>query len=321
MSISSAKKRIVFAGTPEFAAEHLQALISSEQYEIVAVYSQPDRPAGRGKKLQASAVKQLALAHQLPVYQPESFKDAAAVSELASLNSDLMVVVAYGLLLPLEVLNTPKLACINVHGSLLPRWRGAAPIQRAIWAGDKKTGIAIMQMDEGLDTGDVIHQIACDISEDETSASLYHKLAQLGPKALLEAMEQIFSATAVATAQDETHSNYAKKLSKAEALIDWQLEARSIERHVRAFNPWPVSYFAFEGGNYKVWQSQVIDSNSQAQPGTIVNAGKEGLDVATSEGLLRITQLQIPGKKAMPIADILNSKKDLFKVGKVLVAQ
>jgi len=327
MSLSESKEntqkkyRIIFAGTPEFAADHLAALLNTD-HEVVAVYSQPDRPAGRGNKLHASAVKLLALEHQIDVYQPESFKEVDALENLTALNADIMIVVAYGLLLPLPILNAPKLGCINVHGSLLPRWRGAAPIQRSIWAGDAETGVAIMQMDVGLDTGDVIHQISTPISRDETSASLYTKLAKLGPVALLEALDQIFDGTAIAKPQSEEQTSYAKKLSKAEALIDWQLPASTLERCVRAFNPWPVSYFSFEGGNYKVWQSQILElEQTEAPPGTIIRAEKAGLDIATANGVLRITQLQPPGKKAMSVSDLLNSRRELFQVGKVLISQ
>ena len=311
--------KVIFAGTPEFAADHLQALLDSP-YQVVAVYSQPDRPAGRGKKLQASAVKQLALSHQIEVYQPENFKSEQAKQELAALNADIMVVVAYGLLLPIEVLATPKLGCINVHGSLLPRWRGAAPIQRAIWAGDEQTGIAIMQMDEGLDTGAVLHQSVCAIEANETSASLYQKLAQLGPKALLEALAQIESGLAIAKPQIDDDKSYAKKLSKAEALIDWNLSATSIERCIRAFNPWPVSHFYIGKDAYKVWQAEVLDSTASAVPGTIVDAHKLGIDVATGEGILRLSLLQPPGKKAMLVQDLLNSRREFFLPGNLLAA-
>lgn len=309
--------RIVFAGTPDFAARHLAALLSS-QHEVIAVYTQPDRPAGRGKKLTASPVKSLALEHNIPVYQPENFKSEQAKQELASLNADLMVVVAYGLLLPKTVLDTPKLGCINVHGSILPRWRGAAPIQRAIWAGDAQTGVTIMQMDVGLDTGDMLKVATLDISHDDTSASMYEKLAELGPQALIDCLADLADGNTQAEKQDDELANYAKKLSKDEAKIVWSDSAEHIERCVRAFNPWPMSYFSVEENNIKVWQSTVADESSDAQPGTIIKADKSGIYVATGNGVLVLQQLQIPGKKALPVQDILNARAAWFEVGSQL---
>ena len=306
--------KIIFAGTPDFAARHLAALIQAN-CEIVGVYTQPDRPAGRGKKLSPSAVKSLALEHQIPVFQPENFKSDEAKAQLAALNADLMIVVAYGLLLPLAVLNTPKLGCINVHGSLLPRWRGAAPIQRAIWAGDATTGVTIMQMDEGLDTGAMLSKRDIPILASDTSASLYDKLADLGPTALLETVQAIANKTAQAQPQDDAHANYAKKLTKEEALINWQDSADFIERCIRAFNPWPCSYFQLDGQNIKVWQAEVLEQTSNAQPGTIIAATKAGIQVATGAGILNLLQIQIPGKKAMAVQDVLNAKQDWFTVG------
>ncbi len=228
--------RIVFAGTPDFAARHLAALLSSE-HEVIAVYTQPDRPASRGKKLTASPVKTIALEHDIPVYQPENFKSDEAKQELADLNADIMVVVAYGLLLPQVVLDTPKLGCINVHGSILPRWRGAAPIQRSIWAGDAETGVTIMQMDIGLDTGDMLKIATLPIEASDTSASMYEKLAGLGPDALIDCLADIATGKVEPVKQDDELANYAKKLSKEEARIDWNDDAAHIERCVRAFNP------------------------------------------------------------------------------------
>jgi len=309
--------KIVFAGTPDFAARHLAALLSSE-HEIIAVYTQPDRPAGRGKKLTASPVKNIALEHNIPVYQPENFKSDEAKQELADLNADLMVVVAYGLLLPQAVLDTPKLGCINVHGSILPRWRGAAPIQRSIWAGDKETGVTIMQMDIGLDTGDMLKIATLPIEATDTSASMYEKLAELGPQALVECLSDIAKGTAVAEKQDDELANYAKKLSKEEARINWSDEATHIERCVRAFNPWPMSHFEAAENSIKVWQSRVEEQTSAKPAGTILQADKSGIHVATGNGVLVLEQLQIPGKKAMPVQDILNSRASWFEVGSVL---
>ncbi|CDT53004.1 Methionyl-tRNA formyltransferase [Vibrio coralliirubri] len=306
--------RIVFAGTPDFAARHLAALLSSE-HEVVAVYTQPDRPAGRGKKLTASPVKNIALENNIPVYQPENFKSDEAKQELAELNADIMVVVAYGLLLPQVVLDTPRLGCINVHGSILPRWRGAAPIQRSIWAGDKETGVTIMQMDIGLDTGDMLSIATLPIETTDTSASMYEKLAGLGPDALVECLADIASGKTVAEKQDDELANYAKKLSKEEARINWSDEAAHIERCVRAFNPWPMSHFEAAENSIKVWQSRVAEQTSDKPAGTILQADKTGIYVATGQGVLVLEQLQVPGKKAMSVQDILNSRASWFEVG------
>ena len=304
--------RIVFAGTPDFAARHLQALIDSE-HQVVGVYSQPDRPAGRGKKLKASEVKTLALEHDLPVYQPESFKSEEAQQELANLNADVMVVVAYGLLLPKVVLDTPRLGCVNVHGSILPRWRGAAPIQRALWAGDAETGVTIMQMDEGLDTGDMLHIATCPITAEDTSASLYTKLAELGPPALIETLNSMAAGTAVAEPQDDNLANYAKKLSKEEADIDWQMDAAQLERNIRAFNPWPVCFTQMQENTVKIWQADVVEQSGEA--GTVLHADKQGIVIACGENALRITQLQPQGKKPMSAQDFLYGRAEWVAAG------
>ncbi|WP_318485153.1 methionyl-tRNA formyltransferase [Photobacterium leiognathi] len=306
--------RIVFAGTPDFAARHLAALLSS-QHDVVAVYTQPDRPAGRGKKLTASPVKAIALEHDIPVYQPVSLRNEEAQQELAAIDADIMVVVAYGLLLPQEVLDTPRLGCINVHGSILPRWRGAAPIQRSIWAGDTETGVTIMQMDIGLDTGDMLKVATLPIEATDTSATMYEKLAELGPDALIDCLSDIADGTAVAVKQDDEQANYAKKLSKEEALIDWTMDAAAIERCVRAFNPWPMSYFTVAEQNVKVWQTAIEADNQGKAPGTILSADKQGILVATGNGALRLISLQPPGKKAMSAADLLNSRREWFEPG------
>lgn len=319
--------RIIFAGTPDFAAEHLAALLASH-HQVIAAYTQPDRPAGRGKKLTPSPVKTLALTHDIVVYQPASLKSPEAQQELAALQADIMVVVAYGLILPQAVLDLPHLGCINVHGSILPRWRGAAPIQRAIWAGDAQTGVTIMQMDQGLDTGDMLHISALEIAEDETSASLYTRLAELGPQALLDCLALIAEGKTIKQPQDDAKATYAQKLSKQEAQIDWNLPAQQIERCVRAFNPWPVSYFNLTAEDgalqaIKVWQAAVLAPapafNLPQPAGTIVAADKNGISVATQEGVINLLQLQLPGKKAMSAADILNSRRDWFKVGSQLL--
>ncbi|GIU17373.1 MULTISPECIES: methionyl-tRNA formyltransferase [unclassified Shewanella] len=310
---------VIFAGTPDFAARHLQALIDSE-HNVIAVYTQPDRPAGRGKKLQASPVKALALENDIAVFQPKSLRDEDAQAELAALNADIMVVVAYGLILPKVVLDTPRLGCINVHGSILPRWRGAAPIQRALWAGDTETGVTIMQMDIGLDTGDMLLKTQLPIEDSDTSATLYEKLAEQGPTALVEALAGIAEGTLPAEKQDEALANYAEKLSKEEARLDWSKPASALWREIRAFNPWPVSHYEHEGNTIKVWQSSVSDETSSQQPGTILSADKTGISIATGEGVLTITQMQLPGKKPLSVADILNSRADWFTPGTVLAS-
>ena len=308
------KLKLIFAGTPDFAARHLAALLSSD-HEVVAVYTQPDKPAGRGQKLTASPVKELAQTHNLPVYQPASLRNEEAQAELAALGADLMVVVAYGLILPKVVLDTPRLGCINVHGSLLPRWRGAAPIQRAIWAGDAETGVTIMQMDVGLDTGAMIRKVSCPIAADETSTSLYDKLAGLGPQALVDTLNAMATGDTAAEQQDDSLANYAQKLSKEEARIDWSMEAVAIERCIRAFNPWPISWFEVAGQTIKVWQAAVIDSDHGQSVGTLLKADKQGIDIATGKGVLRLLTLQPPGKKAMSVSDLLNSRRDWFEPG------
>lgn len=312
--------RILFAGTPDFAASHLQALINAD-FTIVGVYTQPDRPAGRGKKLSPSAVKKLALDHNLPVFQPASLKDQQVQSELTQLAPDIMVVVAYGLILPKAVLDIPSQACINVHGSILPKWRGAAPIQRSIWAGDDETGVSIMHMDEGLDTGDVIHIESIPIEDEDTSASLYQKLADLGPKTLVHCLQnwQMFERQK----QDDSQATYAKKLSKEEAYLDWQMSAQQLQRNVRAFNPWPVAWFSHNEKALKVWQAhdESVEAGQQLQmtPGEIVKFDKTGLSIATSEGVLVIDKLQIPGKKPQSIHDLVNGQAELFKIGDILI--
>lgn len=307
--------RIIFAGTPDFAARHLQALLDSE-HQVIAVYTQPDRPAGRGQQLQASPVKQLAVAHDIPVFQPKSLKKAPAQQQLAALDADLMVVVAYGLILPQVVLDTPKLGCINVHGSLLPRWRGAAPIQRALWAGDTKTGVTIMQMDAGLDTGAMLSMATLPIEDHDTSATLYDKLAVIGPRALVEALQDLPSLQAKAQPQQDSAANYAEKLSKEEALLDFNKAAVALEREIRAFNPWPVSYLQLGTQQLKIWQARV--EAGSAQPGQVVRVDKKGIAIGTSDGLLVIEQLQPPGKKAMAVVDFLNGRADWFQTGQQL---
>ncbi|NDJ56127.1 methionyl-tRNA formyltransferase [Enterobacteriaceae bacterium 4M9] len=309
--------RIIFAGTPDFAARHLDALLAS-QHQIVGVFTQPDRPAGRGKKLMPSPVKVLAQENALPVFQPASLRPAENQQLVADLNADVMVVVAYGLILPKAVLEMPRLGCINVHGSLLPRWRGAAPIQRSLWAGDTETGVTIMQMDVGLDTGDMLHKLACPITPEDTSATLYDKLAELGPQGLLTTLSQLANAGTTPEVQNEALVTYAEKLSKEEARLDWSLPAVQLERCIRAFNPWPMSFFMIDEQLVKVWRASVIEKPSTAAPGTILDAGKQGIQVVTQDGILNLEILQPAGKKAMPAQDLLNSRREWFTPGNVI---
>jgi len=313
----SKKLRIIFAGTPDFAARHLDALLSSG-HQVVGVFTQPDRPAGRGKKLMPSPVKVLAEKHGLPVFQPVSLRPQENQQLVSELNADVMVVVAYGLILPKAVLDMPRLGCINVHGSLLPRWRGAAPIQRSLWAGDSETGVTIMQMDVGLDTGDMLYKLACPITSEDTSATLYDKLADLGPQGLIETLQQLADGKTQPEVQDESLVTYAEKLSKEEAQLDWSLSAAQLERCIRAFNPWPMSWLTIDEQPVKIWKASVIDGDSRAEPGTIIDANKQGIQVATAEGILNLESLQPAGKKAMSAQDLLNSRREWFTPGKHL---
>ena len=318
--------KIIFAGTPEFAAVALAALLTTE-HEIVAVYTQPDRKAGRGQKLSASAVKQLALTHDIPVYQPLHFKSSteeglAAQAELAALGADVMVVAAYGLILPQVVLDTPKYACLNIHGSLLPRWRGAAPIQRAIATGDTETGVTIMKMATGLDTGDMLYKTFSPISAEDTSASVHDSLAAQGAEAIvtvlasIETLQQYLDSREV---QDEALTVYAHKLSKAEAKIDWSMDALQIDRNIRAFNPWPVAFIQLDTEhNLRVWNSTLSHLNAeQAQVGEIIAIDQHGVHVAcANHTVITLTALQWPGGKALNAVQILQTQK--LTIGQIL---
>ncbi len=313
---------IIFAGTPDFAAKHLQAIIDSE-HNVVAVYCPQDKPAGRGKKLTACAVKQLALQHKLAIEQPLNFKGQTEQQQLASYNADVMVVVAYGLLLPQVILDSPRLGCVNVHGSLLPRWRGAAPIQRSLEAGDSETGVTIMQMDKGLDTGAMLLKARCPILDTDTSASLYEKLAILGPISLLEILTTMANGSYQSEPQDNNLANYAHKLTKEEAELDWSLSAAQLDRKIRAYQPWPFAQITYHASNsspqrIKVWQAKVINETAEHIAGTILAVDKHGINVATGDGVLQLTKLQLPGKKPLAVADILNGRADWFVAGQAI---
>ena len=295
--------KIIFAGTPHFAAAALQALLM-QQFDVVAVLTQPDRPAGRGMRPSASPVKQLALGQGLPVLQPASLKHAEIQRELAAYAADVMVVAAYGLLLPQTVLQLPRHGCLNIHASLLPRWRGAAPIQRAILAGDDETGITIMQMDAGLDTGDMLLKKTCPIGAHDTAQTLHDKLAALGAAAIVEALPLLQQGQLAPLPQDAAQATYAAKLTKVEAQIDWRDDAGQIARAVRAYNPFPVAYALFDATPVKIWQASVRDE-AGGEPGTVLGVEKNGILVACGRGALCLEVLQRPNARALPAAQFM----------------
>ena len=301
--------RVIFAGTPDFAASALAALIEAG-HEILVVLTQPDRPKGRGMKLTPSPVKTLALQHNLPVWQPENLKDTAVQQQLRDLQADVMVVAAYGLLLPAAVLSIPEYGCLNIHASLLPRWRGAAPIQRAIEAGDVESGVCIMQMDVGLDTGDVLLSRNTPITDDTTAAQLHDALAVIGAEAIVEALAKL--PELIAVPQPEAGVTYAQKLSKADAEIDWALGAKQIHNKIRALNPVPGAWSSLNGQVIKVWASSVVEMSSTVVEGSIVVADKQGIAVQTGEGVVLITELQASGSKRMAAAAFVAGHADLL---------
>lgn len=309
--------RIVFAGTPDFAATALKALLEAG-YNLVGVYSQPDRPAGRGRKLMPSPVKQVALDAGIPVFQPVSLKPEDAQQELAELKPDVMIVAAYGLILPKAVLDIPTHGCLNIHASLLPRWRGAAPIQRAIAAGDAETGITIMQMDEGLDTGDMLLKVTTPIHADDTGGSLHDRLADMGGKAIVEALVQLANSELAPEPQNDADANYAHKLSKEEGHIDWSRSAIEIERLIRAFNPWPGTFTDLGEQRIRLHQATALEQSCDKEPGTVISREREGVDVACGTGTLKITSVQLPGSKAQSISDLINGGKQVLLPGQEL---
>jgi len=307
---SGVAMRIVFAGTPEFAVSSLRA--AARHHEVVAVYTQPDRPAGRGRGLAPSPVKLEAVARGIPVYQPETLKDEAAQQQLRDLQPDLMVVVAYGLILPKAVLTIPTHGCWNVHGSLLPRWRGAAPIQRAIQAGDQKTGICLMQMEAGLDTGPVLLHQELPIAATDTGGQLHDKLAELGAQVLSDGLGLLRAGIKpIARPQPEQGVTYAHKLDKAEAKLDWAQDAETLARTVRAFNPWPIAEALLAAERVRIHGAVALDVAHGQAPGTVLAAGREGIDIACGQGALRLRVLQREGGKAITAADYLNARRDL----------
>lgn len=296
--------KIIFAGTPNFAASALQALL--EKHEVVAVLTQPDRPSGRGMQLAPTPVKQLAEKHGIKVLQPVTLKNAETQAEIAALEADVMVVAAYGLILPKVVLRIPKMGCLNIHASLLPRWRGAAPIQRAILAGDSETGITIMQMDEGLDTGDMLLKRACVIEDSETAESLHNKLAKLGAQAILDTLHQIQNGQVHPEKQDSAFATYAAKLIKSEANLDWHTDAKALDRAIRGYFPFPVAVTKMHETPIKILRAYPETENS-GQPGTVLDIDKSRILVAAVEGAIALEVLQKPGGKALPVGQFIQS--------------
>jgi len=297
--------RIIFAGTPDFAVPALQALLNSE-HAVVGVYTQPDRPSGRGRKLQNGPVKELALSANIPVYQPENLKEQADIDGMRALDADLMVVVAYGLILSQTILDIPNLGCINIHGSLLPRWRGAAPINRAIIAGDKESGVTIMRVVKKLDAGNMLYKQACLIGDNETASELHDRMMHMGAEALLQVLSQITSHALVDEVQDESLVTYAHKLNKSEAKLNWSCSAIELSRQIRGLNAWPVAQATLGESTVRVWRAEVLNEKSSLTAGVILDNPKH-IDVATGDGVLRLVEIQMPGKKRTLVSAYLNA--------------
>jgi methionyl-tRNA formyltransferase len=300
--------RLGFAGTPEFAIPALDALVRS-RHSVAGVFTQPDRPAGRGQSLHLSVIKQRALQLGLPVHQPVSFKTAEAIDVLRGLQLDALVVVAYGLILPAAALALPRLGCFNIHGSLLPRWRGAAPIQRALLAGDTMTGVTIMRMEAGLDTGPMLLARGVPIAAADSAGNVHDKLAALGGDLVVQALDALADGSAVETPQPPTGVTYAAKVNKSEALIDWREDAASILRRVRAFNPWPVAETRWDGAQLRIWDAEVARAGDTAVPGSVVTASSEGVEVACGSGTLRVLRLQLAGRKPLAAAEFIKAQR------------
>ena len=308
-------KRIVYAGTADFAVPPLQALLQGG-WNVVGVFTQPDRPSGRGKKVRFGPIKQMALDHGIEVHQPVSLKDPAVVEGIRDLQPDLMIVVAYGLIIPIDMLQLPPFGCINIHGSILPRWRGAAPIQRAIEAGDGVSGVSIMQMDEGLDTGPILSEVSFTIPKGFSSAQLHDVLAAKGAEALMDVLPPLFKGEREAVQQSEQGVTYAHKLEKSEAKVDWSQSADVIWRRVLAFNPWPIAYVDTKKGPLRIHSASIAEPlGKTAAIGTIIHVCQDGIDVQCGDGVLRIESIQLPGKKMMTVKSALNGYGSLFEVG------
>jgi len=312
------KLKVVFAGTEYFSAKHLNALITST-HNVISVITQPDRPSGRGKKIIFSPVKILSKKHQIPIFQPLNLHDKDFQNQLSNLNADIMIVVSYGKIIPKEILNIFPKGCINVHASLLPRWRGATPIQSSILYGDTKTGISIITMNDKIDSGNIIYSKACNIEIKDTTKSLSFKLITIGINGLLKVLEKIILNTVVEKKQNEKNIMTSKKIYKKDGLLNWNLEAEKLERAIRAFNPWPICFFLLKNTTIKVFQATVISKiQLNFSIGEIICANKNGIQINTSHKILNIEKLQFPGKKIMDVQDVIISKKNFFKIGTII---
>ncbi|WWO96197.1 MAG: methionyl-tRNA formyltransferase [Candidatus Dasytiphilus stammeri] len=311
--------KVIFAGTPEFAAIQLSVILS--KHIVVGVLTQPDRAVGRGQQVTCNPVKKIALKHNIRIFQPRNINQETLHQQLSALNADIMVVVAYGTKLPNNLLNITRFGSINLHCSLLPRWRGSSPIQQAILSGDLSTGVTIIQMKDKIDNGDILNQIACPIDSVDTTATLLNKLSCLGTRGLLSTLEQFVHNTISPTKQIELRATYAKKIAKEEAYIDWKLSACEIERRIRAFNPWPGCYFIINGKYIKVWQASILWSyleGSQYQPGEILHVSNNGIKIATGQAILNIEKLQLAGKKSMIVSEFIKARKHWFRRGLII---